>query len=106
MVSTLSNFYYITRSEFEWDCDTCMRDIGILAMAYSYPEATTEWVKYLSGKAYCEDPALGYDENQVAFCKYEIESFMGPAFRSLEAYYTENAQSMCHYWYDSICPAA
>ena len=74
-------------------------------LTYSYPDAVTEWVKYLSGKAYCEDPALGYDENQIAFCKYEIESFMGPAFRSLEAYYTENAQSMCHYWYNSICPA-
>ena len=83
----------------------CMRDIGTLAMTYSYPESVEKWVGYLSGEAYCEDPALGYDDGQIAFCKKEIADFMGPAFRSLESYYSTNAQAMCHYWYDSVCPA-
>ena len=52
---------------------------------------------------YCEDPALGLDQQTIDACQETIHVFMGPAFRALDAAYISHAQDICHYWYDA-CP--
>ena len=70
----------------------------------SLPEITRGLEYYLSHEAYCEDPALGLNQHQIEDCQGMIRVFIGPAFRALDAAYAVNAQSICHYWYDGVCP--
>ena len=88
----------------EWTCDNCIRDVVLISTQYSLPEITHGLEYWLMHEAYCEDPALGLNENQIEHCQDGIKGFLGPAFRALDAAYVAQAQSICHYWYDGICP--
>ena len=88
----------------EWTCDNCMRDVVLISTQYSLPEITHGLEYWLMHEAYCEDPALGLNENQIEHCQDGIKGFLGPAFRALDAAYVAQAQSICHYWYDGVCP--
>ena len=80
-----------------------MRDVALMATQYSLPHVTHHLERYLSHEGYCEDPALGLDQQTIEACQETIHVFMGPAFRALDAAYISHAQDICHYWYDA-CP--
>jgi hypothetical protein len=88
----------------EWNCDNCMRDVVLMATQYSLPNITHMFERYLSHEGYCEDPALGLPNWEIEKCQDALHVFLAPAFRALDAAYTENAQAICHYWYDDVCP--
>ena len=75
-----------------------------MATSYSLPEVTHMLERYLAHEGFCEDPALGLNQHQIEDCQRMISVFIGPAFRALDAAYAANAQSICHYWYDGVCP--
>ena len=88
----------------EWDCDSCIRDVVLMATQYSLPEITRGIEYYLAHEAFCEDPALGLNQGEIERYQDTIRVFIPPAFRDLDAAYAANAQSICHYWYDGVCP--
>ena len=75
-----------------------------MATQYSLPEITRGIEYYLAHEAFCEDPALGLNQGEIEKCQDTIRVFIPPAFRALDAAYTANAQAICHYWYDGVCP--
>ena len=75
-----------------------------MATSYSLPEVYHMLERYLAHEAFCEDPALGLDQGAIEACQETIRVFFGPAMRDLDAAYTENAQAICHYWYNDVCP--
>ena len=100
-----------------WDCDTCIRDVKLVAEVYTSLDAITEWigifqgllfqrnflqfysVKYIHflGETLCTDWALALDDTQIQTCQDIIEAFMA-------AFLTELAQNViCHSWFNEIC---
>jgi len=57
----------------------------------------------VSGEAYCANPALGLNQHEVDECREKAHTYMGPAFRGLDAAYVSNSQAICHYWYNGVC---
>ena len=81
-----------------------MRDVALLAEQYTYPRIYHGLTYYLQRDGYCENPALGLNEREVKECQENLEAFMGPAMRGLDAAYASSAQAICHYWYEGVCP--
>ena len=108
-----------------WDCDICIRDVKLVAEAYSSLDAITEWIGIFQGLLFqrnflqfysvvsiltflgetlCTDWALALDDTQIQTCQDIIEAFMGPALIAMAGFLTELAQNViCHSWFNEIC---
>ena len=88
-----------------WNCDTCKKDIGLLAHAYGTDEAATSIIKTLQGDLFCKSHFLNLDEIQMVFCQDHIEIFMPPALKLISSMLSSGSQTVCHYYFEGICEA-
>ena len=86
----------------DWNCETCVNDIGLVANAWKDPAAIHDVVGYLKGPAFCMDPALNLDEAGVEACETYLRAFLPLAMPAMFTHIGENAQTLCAEWYD-VC---
>ena len=86
----------------DWNCEACVGDILKVASAWKNPQAATDMVGYLSGEAFCEDPALNLDNAGVEACQTYVGVFLPAALPVMFKHIGDNAHPLCAEWYD-VC---
>ena len=61
------------------------------------------FVLTLIEEAFCENPLLGLEEDQLAYCKEVIKGFIPPAIKTLMTALIGARTEICTAWYDGIC---
>ena len=80
---------------FEWDCDICTEEIDAFADYMTSDIASNGMVNYLSGKIFCEDPQLGFSEEQINACQSYVSGFIPTALKSLFSGRSFPAEDVC-----------
>ena len=57
--------------------------------------ASNGMVNYLSGKIFCEDPQLGFSEEQINACQSYVSGFIPTALKSLFSGRSFPAEDVC-----------
>ena len=57
-----------------WNCDKCKADVGAVSTLLVSDDATNAAVDMLQGKAFCQDPGMGFSGKDIKFAKCILEN--------------------------------
>jgi hypothetical protein len=74
-------------------------------MFYANNDVINSLTENLQGQYFCEDPEMGFTEDQVKECAENMSVFMPPALKLIGGAVVMYNNDICNAWYEEICPA-
>ena len=74
-------------------------------MFYANNDVINSLTENLQGQYFCEDPEVGFTEDQAKECAENMSIFMPPALKLIGGAVVMYNNDICNTWYEGICPA-
>ena len=65
------------------------------------PDTATAIVDVLIGERFCEDPSMGFTEDQITECQGNVAQFIPPAMKAL--FSRSDPRQLCCFYFDGLC---
>ena len=85
--------FYIFRI---WDCETCNSDLEAFADIMLDDQTALKIVTNLNGPAFCQDPALALDQEQIKDCQNFVTSYIPSSLKALFSPRSFVAEDICY----------
>ena len=73
------SFANFRHTEGEWNCEACQNGVSAFGMFYANNDVINSLTENLQGQYFCEDPEMGFTEDQAKECAENMSIFMPPA---------------------------